>query len=63
MGLNEAFISTKLIMDKVDILIVNIVVLINLMEHGAYKHYVTFIWNNKNVVLIVGGMWPFKEME
>jgi hypothetical protein len=50
-------------MDKVDMLIVNIVVLINLMEWGAYKHYVTFIWNNKNGVLIVGGMWPFKEME
>jgi hypothetical protein len=50
-------------MDKVDIVIVNIVVLINLMEFGAYKHYVTFIWNSKNGILIFGGMWPFKEME
>jgi hypothetical protein len=50
-------------MDKVDILIVNIVVLINLMERGAYKHYVIFIWNNKNGVLTFGGMWPFNEMD
>jgi hypothetical protein len=45
-------------MDKVDILIVNIVVLINLRERGAYKHYVSLF-----EVLIVGGTWPFKVME
>jgi hypothetical protein len=41
--MRHSLAQLKLIMDKVDILIVNIVVLINLMERGAYKHYVTFI--------------------
>jgi hypothetical protein len=41
--MRHSLTQLKLIMDKVDIVIVNIVVLINLMEFGAYKHYVTFI--------------------